>query len=247
MIKARLCTKEQYDSGKEELIARMAIHYERRDDTVEPGTKTSKSINEWDEYDVVDAENTPQRKVERELNQYLAFNASPYLPTMKPSKVLGGIDSEGQPQKPVYAIGKVLAPGKNLPSKKNHASYIDGSGHYDLTSYSYLEDHKTKFPAVYNVGIGQIAPHITTEVDCESLFSQAGFLADPRRSRIGGRHYERVVMTKHRLGQIYCHVPDVQELYLNRWHEKNWDENDERDANVFLELEKEIPLSSLHL
>ena len=38
------------------------------------------------------------------------------------------------------------------------------------------------FPAIYHVGVGQLCPHISTEVDCESLFSQAGFLADERRA-----------------------------------------------------------------
>ena len=92
------------------------------------------------------------------------------------------------------------------------------------------------------VCVGQICPHISTEVDCESLFSEAGFLADPRRSLTNVRLYERLVIVKHRLGRIYCHIPTVKELYLRHWKENDWAEHEERDANEFLELEKEIYL-----
>ena len=58
----------------------------------------------------------------------------------------------------------------------------------------------------------------------------------------GVRLYERLVIVKHRLGRIYCHIPAVKELYLRRWKEKDWDEHEERDTNEFLQLEKEIYL-----
>jgi hypothetical protein len=90
------------------------------------------------------------------------------------------------------------------------------------------------------VCVGQICPHISTEVDCELLFSEAGFLADPRRSLTNVRLYERLVIVKHRLGRIYCHIPAVKELYLRRWKKKDWDEHEERDTKEFLELAKEI-------
>ena len=56
---------------------------------------------------------------------------------MEPVKVLGAIDVNGQPQKPVYAFGPVLAGGrgKNLPSEKNHADYISGMGYYDAVFF----------------------------------------------------------------------------------------------------------------
>ena len=79
-------------------------------------------------------------------------------------------------------------------------------------------------------------------MDCESLFSEAGFLANPRRSQTNVRLYERLVVTKHPLGRIYCHLPAVKELYIKRWKEKSWDEQEERDAKEFLEVEKKIHL-----
>ena len=45
--------------------------------------------------------------------------------------------------------------------------------------------------------IGTLAPHITTEVDCESLFSQAGHAAHPNRNRTISETFERLAMGKH--------------------------------------------------
>ncbi len=92
------------------------------------------------------------------------------------------------------------------------------------------------------VCVGQIYPHISAEVDCESLFSEAGFLADPRHSLTNVCLYKRLEIVKQCLGCIYCHIPVVKELYLKCWKENDWDESKERDTKECLELEKEIYL-----
>mmetsp|Transcript_8948 Transcript_8948/g.16583 ORF Transcript_8948/g.16583 Transcript_8948/m.16583 type:complete len:100 (+) Transcript_8948:2-301(+) len=99
---------------------------------------------------------------------------------MEPKKVLGDIDGDGHPKEPVYELGLVLAggSGKDLPSKKNLADYISGNGRFDIVKY--LVDHKKDFPALNSVGIGECCPHLSTEVDCESLFSQDGFSSQSR-------------------------------------------------------------------
>ena len=55
----------------------------------------------------------------------------------------------------------------NLPGKgnRNHANYIDEKGHYEVARY--LDDMKTKFQSMSNVGTGKLCPHISNEVDCE--------------------------------------------------------------------------------
>ena len=54
------------------------------------------------------------------------------------------------------------------------------------------------------------------------------------------RFSERLVIAKHQLNRVYCHIPDVVKLYMKCWREKNWEEGEERDAKEFLEVEKEI-------
>ena len=57
--------------------------------------------------------------------------------------------------------------------------------------------------------------------------------------------YERLVVGKHRLHRIHCSVQRVQELFLKRWREDSWDEDENRDDQEFLELEKEIYLKEM--
>ena len=92
-------------------------------------------------------------------------------------------DDNGNPlASPVLVIGEVISKGYNLPSGKNHADYIDKKGKYDVAKY--LQDHKaSNFKGLSEVFIGILAPHITTEVDCESLSSQVGYSAHPNCNR----------------------------------------------------------------
>jgi hypothetical protein len=196
--------------------------------------------NKWDmqRMDFLDGVAAPQKKAEQEYDVYVSYMHGMFQPTMKSQRELGFIDEEGNPQEPIYAIGEVIAAGKNLPSKRNHAEYIDKTGHYNIVKY--LQDHQAQFPAVYHVGVGQLCPHISTEVDCEPLFSQAGFLADARRSRTNFRFYERLVITKHRLHRIYCPKKLVKEMIMKRFNDDDWDEEGDRDATNFLDIEKSI-------
>jgi len=163
---------------------------------------------------------------------------------MEPVKVLGAIDVNGQPQKPVYAFGPVLAGGrgKNLPSKKNHADYISGMGYYDAVNF--FGDHALDFLSLNSVFVGETAPHLSTEVDCESLFSMAGYKSHPSQSQTDIRNYERLVVAKHRMSRIYCDPSLVHKTFMDRFKTNSWDEKDERDDTEFLEIEKEIYLKT---
>ena len=102
--------------------------------------------------------------------------------------MLGEIDDEGQLKETMYAIGPVTYMGDNTIHGNNHANYVDCKGFYNIVRY--LKDFKEAFPDLYNVGVGQLWPHIKTEMYCESLFSQAGFLSEPRQERTGIHMYE---------------------------------------------------------
>ena len=93
---------------------------------------------------------------------------------MKPLKLLGAIDDEGKPKKPVYVIGPVTQRGDNVIYVNNHAGYVGCRVVYKILRY--LQDFKEGFPALYHIWVGQLCPLVTAEVDCELLFGQAGFL-----------------------------------------------------------------------
>ena len=84
----------------------------------------------------------------------------------------------------------------------------------------YLQDFKEYFPSLYHVGVGQLCPNITTEGDFELMFSQAGFLSEPRREITVIRMYERLVVVKHRLNRIHCPIPIGKEIFMKLWKEK---------------------------
>ncbi|KAL7529589.1 hypothetical protein ACHAXR_005811, partial [Thalassiosira sp. AJA248-18] len=151
-------------------------------------------------------------------------------------KTLGAYDDDGNLRDtPCCAIGKVTQRGMNLPSKFNLADYVNEKGHFDLITY--VHDHSTisalvakpPFVAVGNVIIGQLAPHSTTEVDCESLFSQAGHASQPNRNRTTAETFERQVMAKHRLSRIYCSPKLVKKEFMDRHNKKQWSEKEDRD------------------
>lgn len=141
-------------------------------------------------------------EAQREYDNFLKCIGSKYLPKMQKTKCLGAYDDDGHPRDvPFLSFGKVISKGENLPTGKNHADYINKSGKYDLVQY--IQDHMEVFPSLSKVFIGTLAPHITTEVDCESLFSQAGHAAHPNRNRTVAETFERLVMGKHRIARIY--------------------------------------------
>lgn len=125
---------------------RMERYYERQIVVdLDSGVEESGG-NEWDILLPDTGEDSPGKKAAMELDKYFRWTHGVYQPKMEPVKVLGAIDVNGQPQKPVYAFGPVLAGGrgKNLPSKKNHADYISGMGYYDAVNFLEIM-HLTSF------------------------------------------------------------------------------------------------------
>lgn len=244
MLAAGLFDKAQYDEANEELLERMAGYNKKtskRSKKKSAAGSGEDTVNKWSKQKKIflDEEETPFGKAKKELARYCVFMDAKYLPDMRPDRVLGAYDTVTRdPVEPVYTFGPVVKRRNDLPSNKNLADYIDGKGRFDFVKY--LTDHKKRFPACFNIGVGQISPHISTEVDCESLFSQAGFLADSRRNRSEIRFYERLVMMGHCLKQIYCDPGLVKECFMERFKNNDWDEKDERDTRDFLDLEREI-------
>ena len=136
----------------------------------------------------------------------------------------------------LHFFGQVRVRSKNLPSGKNHADYIDENGNYDIVLF--FIDHKLVFPNLSKVVLGQLAPHITTEVDCESLFSQAGHLSNPNWNRTVAETFERLVMLKHRLSRIYCEKESVKREFMHRTSNDLFSEEEDRDDLEFWETQK---------
>jgi hypothetical protein len=161
-----------------------------------------------------------------------------YLPEMNPVWVLYWYNNDDQPREPVYSFGPVVLRGENLPTGNNHANDIDKNGSYDIVKF--LKDHASMFPIINRVATGQLCPHITAGVDCESLFSQSCYVSNPCRANTTICYYKIHVELMYRLGRIYCHIPTVVKTFMKRFKANDWNEN--LDVDEFLELEKQIYL-----
>ena len=134
MIEAGLLTDIQYRAGKEELLDKMSCFHAMSSDCVAITAGEASGGNKWDNQDMhfLDGIAAPRKKAEREYDAYLAYTHGMFQPTMKGNCELGFINKEGSPQELIYLIGCVTEAGKNLPSKRNHAEYIDGAGNYNI-------------------------------------------------------------------------------------------------------------------
>ena len=83
-----------------------------------------------------------------------------------------------------------------------------------------------------------MAPHVTTEVDCESLFSQAGHAAHPNRNRTVAETFERLAMGAHRLSCICCSPEKAKVEFIEKWKKKYWSESKDWDDLAFWEQQK---------
>jgi len=245
MIASGICTDKQYEAGKKELLSRISRMLDTSSATGQGSTtapKGDRPKNVWsdddDDDDDVVVVSPSMKLAQDELTLFEKHNKTRYLPKMKPTKSLGSYDQDGNPlADPVLVIGEVISKGEDLPSGKNHADYIDKKGYYDVVKC--LQDHKTsEFKGLSKVFIGTLAPHITTEVDCESLFSQAGHAAHPNRNRTVAETFERLAMGKHRLSRICCSPEKAKVEFIEQWKKNSWSESKDRDDLAFWEQQK---------
>lgn len=99
----------------------------------------------------------------------------------------GAINARGQPQTPIYYIGK-LSSAEQITEHVTNLLITSTENDISISLF-YLSLTVTDAVAVncepsamHPIVGGQLTPHISTEVDCESLFSETVFLTDKRRS-----------------------------------------------------------------
>ena len=206
MLASGLFTEMQYDNGRKELVQCICCFLEGLTAQMEVsiiGTDAhhlSNESNEWSSEESDDETHvSPTMALPlKEFGVFEKYITTRFQPTMEKTKSLGAYDDDNNPREiPVLAFEQVIKKEDDLPSGKN------SKGKYDLVKYFW--DHKDTFPGLSKVFIGTLAPHITTEVDCESLFSQAEHASHhPNCNRTVAETF--VVMGKHRLSRIFAHL-----------------------------------------
>ena len=97
---------------------------------------------------------------------------------------------------------------------------MNAKGKYDIVEF--LIDHCKAFKSLYCFDVGKLELQKTTELDCESLFSQAGHLSHTNCSRTTPDNFERLVMEKHRIDPVYCFLEKVKNEFIDQWKIRNW-------------------------
>eukprot|EP00804_Cyclotella_cryptica_P019955 CCRYP_007840-RA/>CCRYP_007840-RA protein AED:0.04 eAED:0.11 QI:0/0/0/0.66/1/1/3/0/292 len=242
MIASGLCIEKQYDSGRKELIKCIA-HFLEGPTAMNEVTITSKGMyhqfTEWSSEESDDnaiSVSPAMELAQKEFETFEKYSKTRFLPVMEKTKTLGTYDDTGNPKKePILWIGKVICKGADLPLEGIVLITLMQKANMILPSTC----RTTKKFSLGQAVTGTLAPHITTEVDCESLFSQAGHAAHPNHNRTVAETLEPLVMGKHRLLRIYCSQNKIKKEFLERWKKTAWSKKEDRDNVEFWEQQKE--------
>ena len=138
IIKAGLMTEGQAEHAVRELLTIMEQYYEGKVGKEMTSTLTE-HMEAGNEYSSAEdfryGQETPKKKAIGEYDKYRHWCLPLYQPVMEANTVIGDVDDDGQPEKPVYVFGKVIRRGKDLPNGTNLADYVDEVGHFDALGY----------------------------------------------------------------------------------------------------------------
>jgi hypothetical protein len=78
------------------------------------------------------------------------------------------------------------------------------------------------------------------EVGCERFFSIAGYVSNPRRTRLKVKHYKAMAMLKRNMQQIYINEDWVVEQYQHMEKTKGWESMETQNDQLVGDLEAEL-------
>ena len=187
---------------------------------------SSGSEDSEEEMDLPSRDNGNHAKAEDEFRAFEEFKRNKYRPSFERSKstILRGTDVNV-----VYEIlvGPVAERGKDLPSRKNLADYIDKKGRMEVLKF--FIDHKKMFPTMFILAQCEAAGKVV-EVGCERFFGLAGYVSSPRRTRLGVRTYERLAMLASIVQSVFIDNEWVAKEYLRRCKNGSWKKGRTDDA-----------------
>jgi hypothetical protein len=197
-------------------------------------TSSSSDEDSSDDEQVPRCENANHTRANDEFLAFEKFKKKKYQPVLEKPKH-GGLVGEYNGKAKELWIGAVVEKGKNLPSKKNLADYIDERGRMQLLSF--FRDHKKSFPTLWLL-IQKESSRRVTEVGCERFFALSGYVSAPRRTRLGVRNYERLAILSSIVQRLYIDEKWVAAEYLRRCKNGSWKKENDVDALKCWNLER---------
>ena len=205
IVGSGLMSSTQYNNARKSLLHMMQDYL----DAKQPYEALGESDSSEDSRDgyLSNSENVNFSKAKAELAAFEKFKRVKYHPKFGgPDDTVDTLlteseDDKGNNVKREIVVGpEVVARGEDLPSKKNHADYIDSNGRFDVLSF--FDDHQRLFPTLF-IMAQRMASRRVVEVGCERFFSLSGYISCPRRTRLGVRTYERLAMLASNLNCVY--------------------------------------------
>jgi hypothetical protein len=237
IVGSGLMTEGQYRHARSKVLSMMHDIMDK-DATIHIASSSDDESNSSDDSD----ENVPlsgssnYNKVAEEFGKFERFKMKKYLPRIEPT-TSGVLQGEYNGKMKKLWIGKVEKAGKDLPSGRNLASYIDSRGRMKLLSF--YSDHKKLFPTLFCL-LQKEASRRVVEVGCERLFGLAGYVSSPRRTRLNVRTYERLSMLTMIIPSLYIDIDWVASEYMRRSKEKAWDQDQDLESVKCWNLERLI-------
>ena len=198
IVHTGLMNQTQYDRARRKLLRKMQDILDRKDPPLQDtGYKSYDSeIGEISRC----IKNTNHQKAEDELTLFEGFKRKKYRPEFDEKKCKV-ISQEAEVEDPMtgktvtktfqICYGPIKKRGKDLPSGKNLADYIDGLGRFSMLNFMY--DHSKFIPTLFIQGQCEESRRIV-EVGCERFFNLSGYVSSPKRTSLGVRNYERLAM-----------------------------------------------------
>jgi hypothetical protein len=87
----------------------------------------------------------------------------------------------------------------------------------------FFEERKKVFPTLW-ILVQKKVSTLVVEVGCERFFALSGYVLAPRRTRLGVRSYEPLVMLSMIVNSLYIDPDFIAAEYLRRCHQKKVEE-----------------------
>ena len=175
-----------------------------------------------------------------ELNTFLKcyknLKVQPKYKRTNDTMYLHGTESDFISDSTIVIGNEIEEKGEDLPSGRNLANYFDKEGQFQHVKF--WNDHKSYLPKLRSYAVER-ASFNTTEVPCETLFSQSGYASEARRTRLKSKQFEREVTLAYNLKHVFFDIERAMDIYIGRETKKDWDDDKEHREDLFFMTQEE--------
>jgi hypothetical protein len=179
-----LMTQDQYTASRKLVVSMMHDIIDKC--TVVMVEESSSEKDSSDDDVITPTENASYTRANTEFTAFEKLKRKKYMPVLAKSEH-GSLNGEYGGKSKELWVAPVASKGKDLPSGKNLADYINYRGQMQLLKF--FADHHKSFPTLW-ILMQKEASHCVVEVRCERIFGLSGYVSSPWRTRLGVQNYE---------------------------------------------------------